>query len=225
MTRSIGVIGGMGPAATLDFFGRLLALTPATRDAEHLRILIDCNPHVPERNAAVAGDGPSPGPALAAMARGLVAQGAELLAMPCNAAHAFAGAVTDAVDVPFVSILDTAAQAVGHRRTGLLAVDATLAAGLYQSRLSDPLLLPADAQRQFMALVSQVKAGDTGPEVRSAMAALAETLVAAGADVVLAACTEVPLVLPPHACPVPLLDTTGLLAAEVVALAIGSKTE
>lgn len=219
MTRTIGVIGGMGPAATLDFFARLLALTPATRDADHLRILIDCNPHVPDRNGAVAGTAPSPGPVLAAMARGLVAQGAEVLAMPCNAAHAFADAIVAAVAVPFVSIVDTAVAAAGDRRAGLLAVDATLAAGLYQSRLADCVTLDPADQARFMALVAKVKAGDTGVAVRDGMAALAKRLADAGAQTILAACTEVPLVLSPPDCPVPLLDTTGLLAARIVSLA------
>ncbi len=69
VSKTIGVIGGMGPAATVDFFAKLLAATAAERDQDHLRILIDNNPRVPDRNAAIAGRGPSPGPQLAESAR------------------------------------------------------------------------------------------------------------------------------------------------------------
>jgi aspartate racemase len=61
-TKVVGVLGGMGPAATLDFFARVLALTPAKTDQEHIRLIIDSNSQVPNRNAAIAGTGPSPAP-------------------------------------------------------------------------------------------------------------------------------------------------------------------
>jgi aspartate racemase len=73
MTRdlTIGVLGGLGPEATLGFLAKVLALTPAASDQEHLHLIIDNNPQVPNRNLAIAGEGPSAGPALAAMARRL----------------------------------------------------------------------------------------------------------------------------------------------------------
>jgi len=89
--RVVGVLGGLGPEATLDFMAKLLerttALTGAVTDQEHLHLLVDCNPKVPNRNRAVAGTGPSPAPDLAAMARRLDAAGADLLVMACNTAH------------------------------------------------------------------------------------------------------------------------------------------
>ena len=91
MSRPVGVIGGMGPAATVHFMGRVLALNPARSDQDHVRLIVDNNGAVPDRNAAIRGEGPSPGPVLAAMARGLQAAGARVLVMPCNTAHAFAG--------------------------------------------------------------------------------------------------------------------------------------
>ncbi len=216
----------MGPAATVDFLARLVAATPAARDGDHLRILVDCDPRVPDRNRAVAGEGPSPAPALATMARGLVRQGAELLAMPCNAAHAWADAIrAAAAPVPLVSMIEAAGagivQAHPGARVGLLAADACLAAGLYQPRLADPVTLgPAD-QARFMALLYRIKAGGRGADVRDAMRDLGLRLVAGGAQVVLAACTEVPLVLAADALPVPLADATELLVRQVVASATG----
>ena len=103
--RVIGVIGGMGPAATADFLARLVAGVTAAHDIDHPHVLIDSNPHVPDRNAAALHGADSPGPALAAMGAALVAQGAQVLAMPCNAAHGWADAITAA---PFVSMIDAA---------------------------------------------------------------------------------------------------------------------
>ena len=217
--RTIGVIGGMGPAATADFMARLVAGAGAARDADHPRVLIDSNPHVPDRNAAIAGTGPSPGPELAAMAERLIALGAEVLAMPCNAAHGWADAVRAVAGERFVDIIDTAiADAMQHkpRRIGVIAIGATLDGRLYDRA---PVPVMAADRAAVQPLVNRIKAGDTGAEVKSAMAAVAAALVAEGADVIIAACTEVPLVLCAADVAVPLVDATDALARATLAAA------
>src|SRR5438105_4441452 len=124
--KVVGVIGGMGPAATIHFMTRVMALTPAVTDQEHLRLIVDNNGALPDRNAAVRGEGPSPGPMLAEMARGLERAGAQLLVMPCNTAHAFADEVRAAASVPFLDIVEItceAALASGPGKVGVLAAD------------------------------------------------------------------------------------------------------
>src|SRR5262249_33936432 len=116
MSRAIGILGGMGPAATVDLMARILAATPASGDAGHLRLLIDCNPAVPDRNRAIAGEGPSPAPALAAMARGLEAQGADMLAIACNSAHAWADEIRAATGIPLISMIDATVEGIGRNR-------------------------------------------------------------------------------------------------------------
>ncbi|NJC08208.1 aspartate/glutamate racemase family protein [Polymorphobacter fuscus] len=217
--RTIGVIGGMGPAATADFLRLLVAGVPAARDSDHPRILIDSNPQVPDRNAALAGRGPSPGPVLAEMAQRLMAQGAQVLAMPCNAAHGWAGAVRAVADDAFIDIVDAAlAAAMVHRpaRVGVIAIGATLDLNLY-GRGAVPVVAADPARVQ--PLIDRIKAGDTGAEVVGAMNQIAADLVVDGADVVIAACTEVPLVLSAGAVPVPFVDTTAALAAATLAAA------
>jgi aspartate racemase len=212
--KTIGVIGGMGPAATADFLARLVRGVAATDDRDHPRILVDSNPHVPDRNAALAGCGPSPGPALATMARGLAAQGAELLAMPCNAAHGWAADIRAATDLPFIDMVDASvARLAGARCVGLIAVAATLDARLYHRPLEAAGVGVVEPDRAAVAdLVARVKAGDTGPGARAAAGAIAAELVARGADRLLAACTEVPLVLGQEHSAVPLVETTQALA-------------
>lgn len=221
--RPIGVIGGMGPAATADFLARLVIAVGAARDADHPRVFIDCNPQVPDRNQASAGQGASPGPALAAMAQGLVAQGAEVLAMPCNAAHGWADAIVAATPARFVSMIDAAvaaAVATGARQVGIIAVGATLDARLYQDRLAAAGIAAIECDRAVVQpLVTAIKAGDTGPAVRAALAAEAARLAAAGAGAVIAACTEIPLVLRAADVPVAFIDATAALVAATLAAA------
>jgi len=203
--RVVGVIGGMGPEATADFFAKLIAATPAERDQDHLRILIDNDPSVPDRSAGVAGEGPSPAPRLAAMARGLVAAGAELLVMPCNTAHAFVAAIREAAPtVPFVDLIEAAVDASLERvpnapAVGILATRGTLRAQLYQdgfARRGVDTVLPDEAdQRLVDSAIAAVKAGRAGATERAALAGVAARLADAGAALVVTACTELPLLL------------------------------
>ena len=227
MTRKIvGVIGGMGPAATVHFMGRVLALTPATCDQEHIRLIVDNNGAVLDRNAAVIGAGPSPAPVLVAMARGLERAGVEMLVMPCNTAHAFVGAILAASDLPFIDLIEAASdEAVSHKasRVGVLAADGCRQASLYQDAFARrhvaTVLLDPPAQSRFMALLRAIKAGDRGLEVRAGMKALADELVGAGAEALVAGCTEVPLVLGQGDVTVPLTDSLDALARATITAA------
>jgi len=224
--RTVGVIGGMGPAATVEFAARVQALTPAARDQDHLRLIIDCNPEVPDRNAAVAGEGPSPGPILADMARGLERAGAQLLVMPCNAAHAFADSVRAATGLPFIDLIETACDAAlsaGPRTVGVLAADGCLNAGLYQRALAarrvEAVVCRPERQAAFMQLLYRIKAGDRSGAVRRQMRDLANDLVDRGASVLLGGCTEVPLVLTADDVEAPLIDSLEALARKTLAVA------
>ena len=217
--RTIGVVGGMGPAATANFMRLLVDGAGAAQDSDHPRVIVDSNPQIPGRNAALAGTGPSPGPMLAATARQLVAMGAEVLAMPCNAAHGWAADVRAVPGAIFVDIVDAAlaaAMAYSPRKIGIIAIGATLDSKLYE-RAIVPLVL-ADRSR-VQPLVDRVKSGDIGGEVTAAMIAIAADLVAGGADVIIAACSEVPLVLAASAVTVPFVDATAALATATLAAA------
>ena len=227
--KAIGVIGGMGPAATADFFSKLIAATGAKRDQDHLRILVDNNPRVPDRNAAIAGKGPSPGPMLAASAAGLERLGAQCITIACNTAHAFEAEIKAAISVPFLSMIDAtveASLAAGAERVGVLAADGCRRAELYQrayaARGVEALILSDDAQDAFMQLIYRIKAGDIGMETRNAMKAHAIHLNARGAQAIVAACTEVPLALDADALAVPLISSTDALVSRTIAFATGN---
>ena len=182
MSKVVGVIGGMGPAATLDFLVKLHHATGAEQESDHLRVITDNNPRHADRNAAMVADGPSPAPLLAATARGLTGAGAELLVMPCNAAHSWAADIIAATPLPFISMIDAAVAAVvaavpGARTVGLLAVEATQASRIYHRGFEAAgIAVLAPDMVAFMPLIYAVKRGDTGPEVRAAMAGPKATL-------------------------------------------------
>jgi len=224
MTKIVGVLGGMGPDATVDFMSKVIAATSAEKDQDHLRMLVDNNPHVPNRQEALLGDGEDPGPALAAMARGLETAGAEFLVMPCNTAHAFSDAIIEAVDIPLVSIIDVTVDAcAGAKTVGVLATDGCVASGVFQDALASrglrSVLPDAREMQELMRLITRIKAGDRGSDVGAGMRALAAALVARGADAIIAGCTEIPLVLTPATLDVPLVSSTDALAEATVAIA------
>lgn len=221
MSKVLGVLGGMGPAATLDFLAKLQAATPVSREQDHLRVLVDINPKVPDRNV----DGSAPGPVLAAMASGLRASGAQVLAIACNTAHAYAEDVR-ASGLPLIDMLETAGLAARAQGAGVVGVLGTsLALGLYRDRFSqlglEVVTLDDHEQVEFMALLYRIKRGDVGQASRDAMAALAHRLINKGAQAVIAGCTEVPLVLSQTELSTPFLDATQTLAVRCVEVCLG----
>jgi aspartate racemase len=223
--RTIGVIGGMGPLATADFYLRLVRATPAATDQEHLHVLIDSNPEIPDRAEAIEGRGPDPTPLLVETARRLVGAGAEVLVMPCNSAHAFLEEVRRAVPVPVLDIMEEVASAAvalspAPSSVGLLATAGTVRQRLYHAALArrgiEVVAPDAAGQQVVSGAIASVKAGDTGPAVRGRIRQAAEALIRAGAQAIVLGCTEVPLILSPDELTVPVLDGTEMLARAAV---------
>jgi len=225
--KTVGVLGGMGPAATIDFMSKLLKATKAKEEQDNLRLLVDCNPHVPDRNHLIAG-GPTPGPVLAAMAGGLERSGADFVVMACNTAHGYESEIRAALSVPFVSLIAETAATLkarhgGIKRVGLLAASGCLEARLYQDAFAkdgvETLTLDPLDQSRFMTAIYDIKRGEVSQASRAQMRALADVLIGAGAEAVVAGCTEVPLVLAWADIAKPLLDTTDILVERTLAYA------
>ena len=211
-SKVLGVLGGMGPAATVAFLSRLQALTPAEGDQDHIRVIMDLNPQVPDRNKT-----PKKAEAeLGEMAERLKTAGAEVLAMPCNTAHAQAAGVRKA-GLPFIDMIaetTAAAKATGAQWVGVLATPGGEA--LYRRALKGEglsLMTLDDPHREaFMSCVYGVKRGEVGEAPRAEMRRLARLFADGGAGAVIAGCTEVPLLLNQDDVPVPLVDSAEVLA-------------
>jgi aspartate racemase len=227
-SKTIGILGGMGPAATVEFFKRLVAATPAAIDQAHVRILIDNNPQVPDRTDAIFGNGPAPGPVLAQMARGLAASGANFLTMPCNTGHVFQDAIREAVDIPFIDMIEETVRVLTVRKVGLLATTGTVRTGLYREacELRDiELITPDDEDQELvMDIIRRVKAGGSGSSVRKHAAAIISRLADRGAEAVIAGCTEISLI-PGAGMPIKWIDALDCLVAASMQLALNSETE
>jgi aspartate racemase len=225
---TVGILGGMGPAATVDFYAKLVRATPADIDQDHLRVVVWADPSIPDRAAALLDGGTDPTPWLLSGARKLEAAGADLIAVPCNQAHAFLPAVGDSIGIPFISMIEATVQAVRAApqpvtRVALLAATGTLRAGLYRDQLEEAgieQLVPTDSEQEAaMAAFRAVKAGDTGAATEDCLTEVASQLVARGADVLIAGCTEALLALSVERLTVPVIDPAQALAEKIVAIA------
>ena len=228
--KVIGVLGGMGPDATVDFMAKVIALTPADKDQDHIHMLVDHNPKVPNRQTAILAGGEDPGPVLAEMAKRLEVAGVDMLVMPCNTAYVFASSIIAAVDIPLLSIIDVTIDAILQRdatvrNVGVLATDGCLQASVYQDALQErsltPVLPEGDELAELMVLINAIKAGDKSDAVAAAMRNLADALISRGAEAIVAGCTEIPLVLDASVLSVMLISSTDALAAETVRRARG----
>lgn len=225
----IGVLGGMGPLATVDLYRKIIEATPAERDQEHLHVVIEANPAVPDRSDALLHGGPDPTPLLRAGAERLVGAGVDFIVVPCNTAHAFLPKIAPDIPVPIVSMIDETARTIAGRMpgslVGILATAGTIAANLYQEAFERHHLRAitpdGDAQQRVSAAIADVKAGQVGAEQTELVRSSALGLVARGAQVLITACTELPLILTQADVPVLLVDPTGVLAEAAVARALG----
>lgn len=197
--KTVGILGGMGPEATILLMQKVLAAVPAGDDSDHIPLIVHQNPQVPSRiKALIEGIGEDPGPVLARMARDLHAAGAEALAMPCNTAHHYAPAVASATPLPFLDMLEltgAALAAQGAQRIGMLASPATRLAGVFAAPFAahglTPVFLSDDSG--ILAIIRAVKAGEALATLKPRLAQEAEALLAEGADHLLVACTELSL--------------------------------
>ena len=232
MPNLIGILGGMGPAATVDLMQKILAATPATRDQEHAPVVVWNVPQIPDRPSAVFGDTPSPFPEMLRGALQLQACGATAIAMPCNTAHYWADALQAELRIPFLHIADAVLAALQSqtkpRKIALLATAATIHAGFYQSRfaLHDvSTVVPDTAQlEEIYAAIKLVKAGQI-EIARHRFLPVARALHDQGADALLLGCTELPLLTPGWVFEAQCIDPTQALALACVRHAFTSRIE
>lgn len=231
----VGVIGGLGPAATADLLRKIIDATGAGRDEDHLRILVDCDPGIPSPTKHILDRGPSPVRPLLGSARMLAGQGAEVLVMACNTAHAFYAPVAASVGVPVVHFMRATAAWLREehpavRTVGVLATTGCARAGLYQDALRQAGLRPSmptpAEQRLVQRAIAEpdgIKAGHlAGP--RRWLSEVAARLASRGCDAVVAGCTEVPLALDQGCVRSLFVDATAIAAAEAVRIARSAPT-
>lgn len=220
--RVVGIIGGMGPEATVELMRRVIAATPAGDDQDHIHLIVESNPKIPSRIAhLVEGNGVDPKPELLRIARNLRAAGADALAMPCNTAHYYAAAIEEAVAIPLLDMVELTADRLAafrpHARVGLLASTAVHRTGLYERALQrrGAGAVPPHRQDELMELIKEVKRGKSGPPAAAALSQIASEL-AGQSDILLIACTELSVLPVPDVGKVPIIDALDVLTQEIV---------
>jgi aspartate racemase len=225
---TIGILGGMGPEATNRLCALITALTPATKDQEHLPVITYNNPRIPDRVRAVYGEGESPLPEMIRTARILERAGAEVLLMPCNLAHLYLDELRQALRIPLLDMIEEAVKFTIENHphchsAGLIASTPTIECGLYEKAFRQRgwlLVTPERAEQE--AKVMRAIYGEDGIKCgfkrgpRALLEGVARGLLNRGAQIILAGCTEVSLVLKQEASPFPVIDPLRVIAGVAV---------
>lgn len=236
-TGKLGIVGGVGPAATVDFMAKIIRRTRADCDQEHLPMIIEHKPQIPDRTANLVGSGADPTIALYSACRKLEQQGASAIAIPCNTAHAFVDRIQRHLTVPIINMLE---ETVAHIKSiyptiqavGLLATSGTVQSGIYDKVLKTAGLDCLAPEQSFQQLVMAaiygpggVKADFDAPYCRKTLMPVINHLADMGATVCILGCTELPLIFTDQELTITggngrmvLIDPTEILAARCAAL-------
>ena len=224
--KVVGILGGMGPEATVDFMQRIITLTPANDDCDHIRMLVDNNPKVPSRIKAIfEGTGENPESCLVEMAKQLEKQGADLLVIPCNTAHYYFDVVASNVSIPILNMVNMTVEKIINdqpeiKKVGLLASTAVLKINLYKTALNDRnvnILYPSDdLQNSIFNSIKIIKTGQHGKTEIENIQNAADYLFEKGAQAVIVGCTELSVVSDQINFKCKMCDSSQVLAEEVV---------
>jgi aspartate racemase len=224
LKRRVGILGGMGPEATVLLMARVIAMTDARDDHDHVPLMVDNNTQVPSRIKAILDKtGENPGPTLAKMAVRLAENNAEALAMPCNTAHYYAAFIEDSVNIPLLNMIDLAADRVAGmdlegRAAGLLASPAVQCTGIFDQAFTKRRIrtvYPAD-QNEILSAIRTLKSDSESKGARKTLKNAACELMDAGVDVLLIACSELSIIAKVIPENFPRLDTIDVLAEEII---------
>lgn len=233
----IGIVGGVGPAATVDFMDKIVARTKASRDQDHVKMVVEHNPQIPDRTENLFGGGADPTIPLYSACKKLEEQGANMIAIPCNTAHAFVERIQRFLGIPIVNMLFETVEIIKRRHphcrtVGLLATSGTVGSRVYHDILEAAALRTIVPDPECQDLVMRaiygeqgVKAGHADGQCRDDLLKALENVVEKGAEVVILGCTELPLILPEAddfavaGKTVALIDPTDTLARKCVELA------
>lgn len=234
----IGMIGGLGPAATVDLYDKIVKATPAKVDQAHIKLVVEQNPQIPDRTAALLEGGEDPTLALYNCAERLERDGCDVIIVPCNTAHAFVPYLERYLKTPFVNMQQTALDEIKAKlgdaaRVGLLATSGTIRTGIYGDKakaMGLPIFVPDEThQARVMAAIygpQGAKAGFTDGVCREDLLSAAEYLVKTyDCNCLILGCTELPLILDESDAfdvagkSVVVVDPTAALARRVVGLA------
>jgi aspartate racemase len=213
--------------ATVDLFAKIIQNTEADGDGGHIHILIDNDPRIPDRTAALLGNGENPLPFLTKASQGLQAMGADFLVIPCNTAHGFYDELQENLNIEILHMIRITAKYCAEKNyhmVGLLSTKGTIKTNIYQAafeKYSIQIINPTDGECDvLMEYIYTLKAGRAVKDT-SSLANIAERMRLSGAEAVIMGCTELPIIMENVTLKIKKIDPTLLLARAAVLKAGG----
>lgn len=204
MKKKLGILGGMGPLATVKLFEKIVLLTDAKKDQEHLHILVDNNTSIADRTQFIVDNSSEdPRPQLLESALRLESSGADFIIMPCNTAHHFYDYLDERINIPFLNMIEETAKLVQKtfpslKKIGLLATDGTIKARVYEKifdKYNIEVLVPSKENQAYVyQLIYNIKEGKTENSLEGFYGAI-EEMKEKGIDLFVAGCTEISVAL------------------------------
>lgn len=200
MGKVLGILGGMGPLATVKLFEDIVLLTKANSDQEHIHTIVDSNTSIADRTDYILDNSlENPVPELIKSALRLERAGADFIIMPCNTAHNFYDEIAKHIDIPFLNMIEESVKYIIEKfdnitKVGLLATEGTIKAGVYDNvyhRYGIKIVKPSPKnQRYITELIYNIKEGIYQEDLQGFYGAMDE-LRELGVDVFVAGCTEI----------------------------------
>jgi len=228
--KTVGILGGMGPLSTVELMRKVIEKTPVEVEQDHIRMLVDSRPEIPDRTEFILGKGPSPIPMLQESAQLLEKWGAEMIAMPCNSAHAFYKEIAGSVHIPLLNMISLVKNQLSTQlhtdsKILLLATTGTIQTKIYENELNNfEILIPN--QKTEQKIVMETIHGVKGERVKSDIEKYRDNLnqaiqmtISRNPQAIIAGCTEVELALQESHFDIPIIFPLDLLAGEIVMLA------
>jgi len=218
--KILGVIGGMGPLATTDFMQKLIKLTDAEKDSDHIHTIIDSCCNTPDRSSYILGHGEDPTRYIVQSAKRLSSTGADYLVMPCNTAHYFYSAVCSEVDIPFINMIEETKKYLKNQdRVGLLATEGTYRAGIYEDIFEDIEVIhpSASLRKRVNTIIYEVKKGIFEREIIEKL--VSDILLfykEYDVDKIILGCSELPIIFNPYNLDKHFIDTSEILARSAI---------
>jgi len=205
--KTVGILGGMGAMATVDLFGKIVRNTQVTCDQDHIHIIIDNFPEIPDRTDYILNRGTDPRDKMIEAAKRLEQAGAHMIAMPCNTAHYFYDDISSAINIPILHMMEETAKRLSGQVV-LLATQGTYSAGLYKN-----VLIPNDKMiDKITQLIYDYK------KDQSINKTLKEDILSQleYVDGIILGCTELPLIFKQEDTHIPLIDPTTILSEAII---------
>ena len=232
--KIIGIIGGMGPAATSDLLSKIIKLTKAKKDQDHIHVIVDNNPKIPDRSQAIFNNGESPIPALIESGKMLERAKVDFIIIPCNTAHFFYDELKSHLKIPIVHMIKEVAKKIHKefpnvRKVGLLSTLSTIKAELYQKELIDFNIEVIKPDEKVQDMVTEAIFGEDGIKrgyfkgrSKQLIYSAIDNLINNGAELIIGGCTEIPLVVDLKTVPLPFISSNQVLAESAVSIAKGN---